>query len=318
MNTKTLVIGCSYGRSFLTLGALVHIEDILINKHSSLISQYFDQFNGSGTGAVIAFLLSIGYSAKRLIAEFSSIDKFNESFLDVQYSLQDINIITEIITKLIKEKFGCIPNMFNLYKATGKLLCFPLIERCTGDLKILDYMSHSKQSCLDCVLACIDVPSPTSLFTDGSFLRPYMLNCENPSSRNKSKHCLQNDTNRTILVGISIIPPLSMTLTRNNLCGEILINEEDKNIIDEDKNVLGMLIRSTVAHTSLLKEVDAQENYRDTYEIHYHKTRTCCFNCNIHITLRALSYVEDMLDKAIDVVSGVKQCSSYCFCQLNN
>lgn len=180
---EVILFGPGGVRGFLELGAAVPLEEYGFFQHATVLS-------GVSVGAIIALLLVAGYTVREIITVAVDTEIFRgfESF-----SIKDIinhvvshtglvssSSIRTKLNDLIMAKFGCIPNLYQLYIATGKILVTLSFDL---DEEIGKYMSPETTpniSCIDAVMLSINIPfvfhrmtHDDRTFVDGALINSY-------------------------------------------------------------------------------------------------------------------------------------------------
>lgn len=181
---------------------------MLMSPEIQSILDKIDIIVGTASGSVIALLYNIGYSPEDITNELIDFCIFKSvPFLEPKDLLEDNNgltnnIIREKLVKLIKAKFGIIPNLENLYKLTNQTLTLITSNLDTGKIEILNKNTEPALSCIDAVMLSI---SMTRMFhkmkykgdsySNGSLGNPYPVDIYDDGKNN----ILGLSVNETIL-----------------------------------------------------------------------------------------------------------------------
>jgi predicted acylesterase/phospholipase RssA len=167
---------------FLELGALLELE------RRGFLTQ-IKKFIGCSIGSLVSLLLVSGYNILQIINEFLNEDIFSYIIdkLDLDKIYKSTGLINpnKIKSKLsikLLSKFTFVPNLQQLYLATGKgLYCVAYnITRDTVD--VFSHETTPECSCIDAVLFSMNIPGlfyqmkyDNCLYVDGALGNPYPI-----------------------------------------------------------------------------------------------------------------------------------------------
>lgn len=185
-NPNVVVFGPGGIKGLLEIGALQAIEDFR--------PQWIDNFEivaGVSIGAYIGLMMVSGYKSQDIIEDGLVIDLFHDIS---SLSLPDLWSRQEFLTKhgifstapirhrlefRLKEKFGLVPTLHQLFLATGIELMTTTMELNTG-VQYLSHRTNPNLSCIDAVLNSINIPlafekiqNGSKIYIDGAFGNPY-------------------------------------------------------------------------------------------------------------------------------------------------
>ena len=203
-----LVLGSGGGKGYLQLGALLNLET------NNIIDNVI-AYVGCSVGAVIGLLLVAGYDVQEIIEEVTAI----ELFLDIYHvSLKDSRLneglisnqsIHDLLCRMLREKFGFVPTLHQLYQATGKVFTTVTVNITHPRV---EYMSHETEpgiSSVEAVMLSMNIPFlfyrlryKSCTYIDGAYGDPYPIN-------------IYDDGNYNIL-GISTPSVLDVGLPNNS------------------------------------------------------------------------------------------------------
>ena len=149
INYDTIVLSGGAIKGLLTLGALQYAKDSYFIKN-------IKTFVGVSSGAMICYLLSIGYTPIEIVVYISThrliekLSKFNFISILKCGGLTDFNIIHSHIEKMTISKLGYLPTLKELQQRCNKNLIF-----CTYNLskKKIEYLTPEDNPDLPCLLA---------------------------------------------------------------------------------------------------------------------------------------------------------------------
>lgn len=145
-NMKSLVLSGGGIKGFAFLGSLHNLY-----KQGKLNN--IDKFIGTSVGSVICLLLSIGYSPREIYQKCDNISLSISSISSMlkDFGFLDTNTVSNLLTTMVKVKFGKIPTLKELYSITSK----HFISVTTNLSKTcVEYLDHETYPNLDCVKAC--------------------------------------------------------------------------------------------------------------------------------------------------------------------
>ena len=176
-----IVIGPGGCKGFLELGALLYLEKNSLLRNVKI-------YSGVSVGAVIGLLITAGYSITDIISEalqtnlFQDISHINFSDMKLNSGLISNEHISHKLSQLVRNKYGFIPTLKQLYMATGiKLVSVTM----NIDTHIPEYLSHETDpdlSCVEAVLLSMNIPFlfykmkyKGNVYIDGAFGNPYPI-----------------------------------------------------------------------------------------------------------------------------------------------
>ena len=178
---KILILGPGGAKGFLELGALTFLE-----RENCLDD--VTTFVGVSVGALISLLLCSGYSSLEILSIALETDLFQDiSSIDISKIQANIGLISNKPIKdrlhhAILSKFGIIPNLDQLFMATGRELHCVSVNL---DDKQVEYISRHNQpriSCIDAVMLSMNIPLffyrleyKGKIYIDGAFGDPCPL-----------------------------------------------------------------------------------------------------------------------------------------------
>ncbi len=190
-----IVLGPGGIKGFLELGALLFLEERGYLKN---VSTYV----GVSIGAIISFLLVVGYKVPEIIKISSSFNVFHEiSFLwkhdvslsqNLQTQLTQINnhagilpntFIKDKLSELVKQKYGYIPTLKQLKLTTGLTLTCVTTNLTLRRPEYINYETDPDLMCIDPVLMSANIPfifykliHKGNIYVDGALSDPYPVN----------------------------------------------------------------------------------------------------------------------------------------------
>lgn len=180
---ETLVLSGGGIRGIAMLGSLTVLEE-----HKCL--DKIKIYAGTSIGALIASLLSIGYSAKDLCKEMWDVDINTLKHVDVwnffnNFGLDTGKKIIEILEIFFKKKNIKINITFeDLYNEFGKILIVTGTLINEHKLEVFSYKTHPKCKIIDAVRISTSIPflfaSPkyeNNYYSDGGILDNYPISC---------------------------------------------------------------------------------------------------------------------------------------------
>lgn len=178
---RTLVIGPGGVKGLKTLGFLCPLEDY------GLLDT-MDTFCGVSIGALISLLIICGYEMREIIGEatrmdfFKDIGNFNFQSIIENKGLISNEPVRKKLTELVLNKFGTIPNLYQLYMRTGKALTTVTLNATDKISVMMNPFTHGDVSCVDAVLYSMNIPFlfyqlvyQGKIYVDGAFADPYPI-----------------------------------------------------------------------------------------------------------------------------------------------
>jgi NTE family protein len=156
-NYKTVVLPGGSTRAISYLGVLYYLDkyDMMDNIKS---------FYGTSAGAIIAYLLAIGYTAYELVnviftsdfaEHLSSIDPIRGSQNRGFFSFSPIHNELEILTL---NKLGYLPTMLDIKQKLGKTVCFTTYNLTKERVEYLSSESNPSLPCLAAIRMSCNIP----------------------------------------------------------------------------------------------------------------------------------------------------------------
>lgn len=180
---RVLVIGPGDEKILKVMGFLSPIIE-------SGLLQYTDTYGGVEIGSVICLLLIADYDIRQIVRELSFLNIIDDASNLTIGNIKDTQLISsepirQILTELILDKFGDIPNLHNLYLRTGKSL------NVVTQYEIMGPFTHPHVSCIDAVM--LSLVNPLSFYqlnyenknyASGLYLNPYPVDYFDNSETN--------------------------------------------------------------------------------------------------------------------------------------
>lgn len=182
---EVILFGPGGIKGFLELGAAVPLEEHGFFRNASVIA-------GVSVGALISLLIIAGYTVREII----TIAADTEIFRGIEtFTLKDIinhvishtglvssNAIRTKVNDLIVTKFGCIPNLYQLYIATGKILVTLAYDLDEDSSRFMSPEVTPNMSCVDAVMLSMNIPfvfhrmtHDNRTFVDGALANAYPI-----------------------------------------------------------------------------------------------------------------------------------------------
>lgn len=140
---NVIVLSGGGSKAIAHLGVLHYYEEIGI-----FDMKYIEEARGTSAGAIISLLLICGYKAMDIMGYIYNIKHFmvenKNSIWDIlkKKGLIPIELILIHLEKMVNDKFGYIPTMLELYKATGKTLIMPTINITKNRKEYISYKTY--------------------------------------------------------------------------------------------------------------------------------------------------------------------------------
>ena len=180
---QILVLGPGGSKGYLELGSILYLEK---SNYLTSITKYV----GCSAGAIISLLLICGYSSIEIMAclvETSFLGFFDN--FSLKNVIDNVGLISnkpikDILSKMIRRKYGIVPTMEKLYLCTGKELYIVSVrlERPEPKTYYISKDTDPHLSCVDAVLLSSNIPFifhqiryRGSLNIDGAFGNPYPI-----------------------------------------------------------------------------------------------------------------------------------------------
>jgi predicted acylesterase/phospholipase RssA len=176
---EIIVLGPGGVKGFCELGGLLYIEKLgwLENVNT---------YVGVSVGSVIGLLLTAGYSTTEVIEKSLDINLFHDFMsIDINQIRENSGLVSnkqvkERLEERMKNKFGIIPNMKELYQFTGiKFVSVTLnIDKC--EVEYVNYETEPDLSCVEAVMLSMNIPFifykikyKGCTYVDGALGNPY-------------------------------------------------------------------------------------------------------------------------------------------------
>lgn len=153
---QVLVIGSGGIKGLMTLGFLSILED----------NNYLEQveiFCGVSVGAIISFMYVIGMKTREITSELLLMDVFQNGSIDIDSIWSKKGLISNEpirrkLSQLVKDRFGIIPTLYELYLLTGKTLITTTLNATDEKCMMFDYHTQASVSCVDAVMFSMNIP----------------------------------------------------------------------------------------------------------------------------------------------------------------
>jgi len=181
---EVLVLGPSDYQCLLQLGVCLYLDQ---QKYFSNINYYI----GVDSGAILSLLLNIGLSPVEIGIELLKFNPLMQDFdfsnLYLKHGVLGQEEIIKFLNNIVKNKFGYVPNLQQLYNITKKELCL-VASQINSDIKYVTYKSDPRLSCVNAAVlsysrplifakmkylnheyigGMLDDPYPVNYFNDG-------------------------------------------------------------------------------------------------------------------------------------------------------
>lgn len=193
---EILILGPGGIKGFLELGALCLLEEEGYLKN---IKTYV----GVSIGAIIGLLLVAGYKPIEIIENaldtnlFQDLSSINFENIKHNTGLISNKSIKDKLIELMEEKFGFVPNLQQLYLATGLEFMCVSMNLSKDQAEYISYKTEPDINCVDAVLLSSNIPLlfyklkyKGCIYIDGAFGNPYPID--------------QYDNNKVQILGIYI------------------------------------------------------------------------------------------------------------------
>lgn len=153
---RVLVLGSGGYKGFSIMGFLVPLDD------EKILSK-IDTYCGVSVGSLISLLLAIGYSPREIIIHIIDLDLFKNCDISIvniiEYSgLMSNNVLREKISRLVVQKLGTIPSLYDLYLMTGKSYISTTFNVTDSKCEMMGPFTHPTVSCVDATLYSMNIP----------------------------------------------------------------------------------------------------------------------------------------------------------------
>lgn len=183
MNPETLILGPGGAKGFMILGALKVLKEKELLKNVK-------RFVGISIGSSIALLMVCGYDILDILYESLEIQNI---FTDLSINLTKLIIdttekgglisnekIKAFLEKMVKKKFGFIPDLKKLYELTELELVSVALNLSQDRTEYISYKNFPDISCVEAVLLSMNIPLVfqqikynNDIYVDGALGDPY-------------------------------------------------------------------------------------------------------------------------------------------------
>lgn len=185
-NPTILVLGPGGMEGFLELGVILKLYNVGM-------LQSINTYIGCSAGSIISLLLVAGYTPLEIIAQSTEISLFSDissikmtdiSSLVLQVKknsgLLSHNSIKERLIICMRQKFGFIPTLYQLYLSTGLTLISVSLNLDTDNIEYFSWKNNPDLLCVDASILSMNIPFlfyklqyNNSIYIDGAFGDPY-------------------------------------------------------------------------------------------------------------------------------------------------
>ena len=176
---NVVVLGPGGIKGYLELGSLLKFEqDKFIDQVESWL--------GCSIGSAISLLKVCGYKTIDIINVCSELDIVGDiTQVDIQHILENPGVMSNksietILTNRIKQKYGFVPTLFQLYEITKIRLTIVTYNIDKMECEYLSYKTRPELSCVEAVMMSMAIPVIIQpryynghLYIDGAFGDPY-------------------------------------------------------------------------------------------------------------------------------------------------
>ena len=153
---KVLVIGPGGIKGLMALGFLTVLDD-----HNWLSN--INTYCGVSVGAIISLLLVVGYRPRKIITELLLMDIFKHETFDIHAlwnhkGLLSNEPVRKKLIELVKNIFGIVPTLHELYLLTGKSLITTTLNATDEICMMFDQHTQPNISCVDAVMFSMNIP----------------------------------------------------------------------------------------------------------------------------------------------------------------
>ena len=218
----TLVISGGGIKGLAALGLLQAVYD---SKHSE-----FHTFIGTSIGAIISYLLCIGFTPTEMLVSLSQSDllnnlsAFNIANITTGSGVAKWSYIHEFLEKLTIEKIGYLPTLHKLYLIFKKKLICCTFNNTKKQAEKLDYITYPDLPCLTALRMSSNLPLifdkfkyMNNFYLDGGLLNNlpiHLINKDNTLAINLTEKTLKTSTSFHLLYYIYEI--LCISIRENN------------------------------------------------------------------------------------------------------
>tara|TARA_A100001015_G_scaffold221287_1_gene249000 strand:+ start:3286 stop:4122 length:837 start_codon:yes stop_codon:yes gene_type:complete len=247
-----LVLSGGAKRGILTLGSLEYIYQT----HPEFI-EHIQTFIGTSIGAIICYLLIIGYKPTKIIAylltndffnKFKTIDLVKLTNCDGSYSWNIVGKYIKDMTMLISNKLYTMKELYDTFNKELVCITYNYSKQCE---EILSYKTHPDLACIDalCMSSSIPLFFPRckyngEYYLDGGLSNNFPINLLNEDDKaiaiNCSKMHINEKENMMItnymfnIMSLIIINNVKNSLKHNKCQNLLLINVNNKDISTND------------------------------------------------------------------------------------
>jgi len=185
-----LVLGPGGMKGFLELGALIRlVKSGYLNKVNTYV--------GCSVGAIIALLLVAGYTPTEIVSDAADGDIFHDitniriSDIRDNTGLISNKNIRDKLSERLRDKFGFVPSLQQLYLATGLVYVAVTLNLDNDRTEYLDKDSEPHLSAVDAAMLSMNIPFlfyklkyKGCVYIDGAFGNPYPVDLYDDSKTN--------------------------------------------------------------------------------------------------------------------------------------
>jgi len=159
-NIEGIILSGGALNGILMLGALQYLED-------RKILQNIKYFSGTSVGAMISFLIALGYNGTEIITyicQNNLVENLKNDENMTWYnkiktsSLYNYKIINDELEKLTLQKIGYIPTLLDIYEKIDKTLIFTTYNLTERKIEYLSYKSYPYLDCLTAIRMSCNLP----------------------------------------------------------------------------------------------------------------------------------------------------------------
>lgn len=211
---EVLVLGPGGMKGFLELGALIKLYNIgILEKVHTYI--------GCSIGAIISLLLISGYSPTELVSDAVEtnilqditslqLNDIKTQLIDIKNNVGLINnkLITDKLSKRLRQKFGFVPTLKQLYLATGITFISVTLNLDLDKTEYISWKNEPDLSAVDAAALSMNIPFlfykltyKGNNYIDGAFGNPYPIDII--------------DDNKTNILGLYITTMYDKNINKN-------------------------------------------------------------------------------------------------------
>lgn len=187
---EIIILGPGGMKGYCELGALLYLEKVkwLDNVHT---------YVGVSVGSVIALLLTSGYSSVEIVEQSLNINFFHDFMsMDINQIREKSGLISnqqikERLDERMKNKFGIVPNLKELYQFTGIKLVTVTLNIDKGEVEYINYLTDPDLSCVEAVMLSMNIPFifykiryKDCTYVDGALGNPYPMDVYDDGNTN--------------------------------------------------------------------------------------------------------------------------------------